>query len=254
LNAAMSLQPPSTSAERLAARQASSASITKQLIVLAMGMTGAAVIAGVLGKVTEQTNPIWVLPVITSGFVCFIGFLATTSWTMRSAIGNAPRPIVTGGIYLVASLLVGGVVAYGGDVPRAAYMTPFAIAVTLAALTMIGVLRRRARVTTIATLQRGSHVQGSVTDDGLAAFAVTPNLKITTVTVSFRDASGVERWVTAMATQAPARPIAVGDSVDVWFDAAAPGDISRIVVEHDNGASRIAPSRPIKAYSPRSAR
>lgn len=81
----------------------------------------------------------------------------------------------------------------------------------------------------------------------LAAFATTPNLKITTITVSFRDASNVERWVTVMATQAPSRPIAVGDSVDVWFDAAAPGDINRIVVEHDNGASRIAPGTPSKS-------
>ena len=47
-----------------------------------------------------------------------------------------------------------------------------------------------------------------------------------------------------MATQSPSRPIAVGDSVDLWFDAAAPGDIRRILVEHDNGASRIAPVSP----------
>lgn len=243
----MSTQPPPTAAERLVARQSSSASITKQLIVLAMGMTGAAVIAGVLGRVTERTNPIWVLPVIMSGFVCFIGFLATTSWTMRSSLGSARRPMVTGGLYLIASLLAGGIVAYGSDVPRAAYLTPLMLAVTLTALTMIGALRRRTRATTIVGLRRGIHVQGIVTDDGLAAFAATPNLKITTITVSFRDADNVERWVTAMATQAPGRPISVGDSVNLWFDAAAPDDIHRIVIEHDNGASRIIPSRPSRA-------
>jgi hypothetical protein len=240
----MSTQPPPTSAERLAARHASSASITKQLIVLVMGMAGAAVIAGILGRVTEQTNPIWAVPVITSGFLCFIGFLAATGWTIRSAIGNAPRPLVTGGIYMRASLLVGGLVAYSSGVPRAAYLTPLTIALALAALTMIGALRRRARIANVATLRRGTHVQGTVTDDGLAAFAATPNLKITPLTVSFKDADRVERWVTVMATQAPNRPIAVGDSVDVWFDAGAPGDISRILVEHDNGASRVAPGRP----------
>jgi hypothetical protein len=236
-----------TSAEYLATRQASSASITKQLVVLVMGMAGAAVIAGVLGKVTEQTNPIWVFPVIVSGFVCFIGFLATTSWTMRSAMGSAPRPVVTGGIYLAASLLAGGVVAYGSDVPRSAYLTPLTLAATLVALTMIGALRRRATVTKIASLRRGTRVKGTVTDDGLAAFAATPNLKITKITVSFRDTGNVGHWVTVMATQAPSRPIAVGDSVDVWFDAAAPGDINRIVVKHDNGASCIAPGRPSRS-------
>ncbi|WP_266158008.1 hypothetical protein [Dyella silvatica] len=242
----MNARPPPTSAERLAARQASSASITKQLSVLIMGMICAAAIAGILRWATEQTNPIWVLPVMASGFVCFIGFLATLSWTMRSAIGSTPRPVVTGGLYLTALLFVGGVVAYGSGVPRAAYLTPLTIAVVLAALTTIAALRRRARITKIATLRRGTHAKGTVTDDGLAEFAATPNLKITTITVSFRDASNVERWITPRATQAPSRPIAVGDSVDVWFDAAAPGDINRIVVEHDNGASRIALSRPLK--------
>jgi len=242
----MSMQPPPTSAERLAAHQTSSASITKQLVVLGMGMAGAAIIAGVLGRVTEQTNPIWALPVIASGFVCFLGFLATTSWTLRSAVVSAPRPVVSGGIYLIASLLAGAVVAFGSGAPHAAYLTPLAVAFALAALASIGALRRRARGAKIATLRRGTHVKGAVTDDGLAAFAATPNLKITRITVSFRDASGVERWVAAMATQAPGRPIMVGDSVDVWFDAAAPGDISRIVVEYDNGASRITTGRPLK--------
>ncbi|WP_103073868.1 hypothetical protein [Solilutibacter silvestris] len=72
----MSIQPLPTSAQRLAARQANSASITKQLIVLAAGMTGAAVIAGILSNVTEQTNPIWALAMIASGIVCFDGYLA----------------------------------------------------------------------------------------------------------------------------------------------------------------------------------
>ncbi len=240
----MSTRPPPTSAERLAARQVRSASVAQQLVVLAIGMTGAAIIARVLSTITEQTNPIWALPVIVSGFVCFFGLLATTAWTLRSAIGNAPRPIVTGCLYLAASLLVGGTVAYAGEVLRAYYLTPLTLSAVLVALSLIGALRRRTRARTIATLRRGTHVRGRVTDDGLAVFAATPNLKIATVTVSFEDAGSVSRWVTVTATQAPVRPIAVGDSVDLWFDAAAPDDISRIVVEHDNGASRIAPGRP----------
>jgi hypothetical protein len=142
----------------LDARQASSASTTKQLSVLALGAVGAAVIAGILGRVTEQTNPIWVLPIIALGIVCFIGFLATMGWTTRSAIGSAPRPVVTGGLYLTALLLVGGVVAYGSDAPRAAYLTPLTLAVTLAALATIGALRRQARITKVTALRRGTHV------------------------------------------------------------------------------------------------
>lgn len=235
----MSTQPPPTSAERLTARQSRSASIAMQLAVLGMGMAGGAVIAGVLGKVTEESNPIWVLPVIASGFVCFLGLLATTAWSMRSTVAQAPRPVVSGGIYLTMTLVAGGVVALASDVPRAAYLTPLVLAAVVAALTILAGLRRRARRARVDSLQRGTPVRGAVTDDGLAAFPDTPNLKLATLTVSFRDASGVERWVTVTATQSPTQPIRVGDAVDVWFDQSSPGDTSRIVVAHDNGASRV---------------
>lgn len=239
----MSTQPPPTSAERLAARQSASASIAKQLIVLGLGMAGAAVIAGTLGTVTERTNPIWVLPVIASGVLCFIGLLATTAWSMRSAVGQTPRPAVTGGDYLIACLLTGGVVAYASDVPRIAYLIPLALAALVTVLSVFGHLRRRVRTSRLDALQRGVRVEGTVTDDGLAEFGDTPNPKVAKLVVSFRDTSGVQRWVTVMALQAPTRAIAVGDRVDLWFDQAAPGDVKRIVVEHDNGASRIVPGR-----------
>lgn len=214
-----------------------------QLIVLFIGVIGAAVIAGVLGHVTQLSNPIWVLPVIVSGFACFLGLLATTSWSMRSRMGLSPAPRITGGIYLAAALLTGGLVAWASETPLLAHVIPLALAGVVAALTVLGRMRRRASTARVDRLQSGAHVVGTVTDDGLAPFAVSPNIKLATVTVSFRDYSGATRWVTAPAIQSPSHLIAVGDQVDVWFDSADPGNISKILVRHDNGASRIAPGQ-----------
>lgn len=171
----MSTQPPPTSAERLLAGQRAVASAPQQLTVLGLGIVGAGVVAGVLGSVSATTNPIWVLPVIVSGTFCFIGLLATTAWTIRSRIGQTPRPAVGVGPYLICLLVTGGVVAFAGDAPPLA--------------------------------------------------------------------SAIQRWVSVPATQVPGRPISVGDEVDLWFDPGSPGDARRIVVAHDNGASRLAPGR-----------
>lgn len=245
----MSTQPPPTSAERLAARQQATASTTKQLVVLAAGLVGAATIAGILGTVSGTSNPLWVIPVIISGFVCFLGLLSTGAWTAQSRILGKPAPRVTSGVFIAAVLFVGGLVALARDTPALAYVIPLAAAALVALLSALSGFLRRARGAREVQLRQGSRVVGTVKDDGLAEFPDTPNLKLATITVSFRDHSGVERWVRVLATQSPGHPIAVNDTVDVWFDPSSPGDISRIIVEHDNGASRISHGKPITSGS-----
>ena len=235
----MSRQPPATSAQRLVARQTGVVPVARQLAVLALGMASAAVIARTLSRITAQSAPLWVLAVIVSGVAFFSGLLLVAHWSMRSAVGNSPRPVVTGGVYLTASLLAAALLAYGSGIPPACYLAPLAAAGASAALTLAAARRRRSNAGRINALRRGAHVRGIVTDDGLAGFATTPEPKLATITVAFRDTDDVERWVTATAIQAPVQPIAAGDQVDVWFDAQTPGDTSRILVQHDNGASRI---------------
>lgn len=240
----MSMQPPPTSAERLASRHGRAASLGLQLVVLILGVAGAATIAGVLGHVTQTSNPIWVLPVIVSGFICFIGLLASTTWGMRSLISQSRRPVVSGGRYLLALLLTGGAVAYASDTPTLAYAIPLALAAAVIVLMLVGGARRRAFRSRDADIRGGAHVEGTVTDDGLAAFGHTPNQKLATITVTYRDLSGLHRWVQVIAAQSPARPIEVGHTVDVWFDHTAPDDVRRIRLAHDNGASRIVTGKP----------
>lgn len=237
----MSTQPPPTSAERVAARHQTTASTSKQLVVLAAGALGAATIAAVLSTVSETSNPLWVVPVIFSGFVCFVGLLSTGTWTVQSRIAGKPSPRVTSGVFVASVLLVGGLVALACNTARATYLVPLAAAAVVVLLSALSRWRRHARSSRQERLRHGSRVSATVTDDGLAEFPDTPNVKLATITVSFRDHSGTARWVTVPAAQSPGRPIAVGDEVDLWFDPSVPGDASRIVVEHDNGSSRIIP-------------
>lgn len=239
----MSMQPPPTSAELLAARNNPKASTTKQIVVLGMGMVAAGVMAGILGSISERSNPLWVLPVILSGMFCFIGFLATTAWTMRSRIGMSDTPVITTGAYLACVLATGGLVALYVEAPRLAHLIPLAAAAVIALLSLLGRLRNRARSARRDRLRSGAHVTGQVTDDGLAVFGDTPNIKLATIAITFRDLQGSQRWVTSMSVQSPSNPIKVGDSVDVWFDASDPGNVKRIVVAHDNGVSRLTPGQ-----------
>lgn len=208
-----------------------------------VGTLAAASIAGILGSVSDDSNPVWVLPVIVSGMACFLGLLATSAWSMRALTAQLERPRVGSGIYLTCIVLTGGVVAWLNDTPPLAYEIPFVMGGFFGAMTLWGGVRRRSRSAQRERLRSGARVTGTVTDDGLAEFGQTPNLKVAAITVSFPDYTGATRWVTVSALQSPARPISVGQQVDVWFDASAPGNTAKIVVEHDNGASRIIPGR-----------
>lgn len=209
--------------------------------MLAAGIVGAATIAAILGTVSETSNPSWIIPVIVSGFACFAGLLVTVAWTAQSLVVGKPEPRVTPGVFVASVLLVGGLVAAACDTPWATYVVPLAASAVVVLLSALSRLRRRTRGLRQERLRHGSRVSATVTDDGLAEFYATPNLKLATITVTFRDHSGTDRWVTVPATQSPGRPISVGDAVDLWFDPSAPGDSSRIVVEHDNGLSRVIP-------------
>lgn len=237
----MSLERPHSGAERVAAQRGRSPFVAKQLVVLVVGAAAAATIAATLVSVDGRTNPIWVLPVIASGFVAFLGLLASTAWSAHGALGQARPPLVGGARYLVVLLLAAtvAVVVTAGDPPPAAWIAPLVLALVVACLAMLAARRRADRARARARLRRGMRVAGTVTDDGLAEFPSTPNVKLATLTVSFVDSAGAERWISPRALQDPSRPITVGQQVDVWFDPAAPGETDRILAEHDNGASRL---------------
>ena len=242
----MSTQPPPSSGQRQAPHPVRSPALPLQLVTLALGIIGSGTVAGILCRVSGQSHPLWVLPIVIAGFVCFVGLLSTASWSLRSAVDDDSEPVVTVGIYVALCGLAGSGVAYASGGSPLAYLAPLVVAMVAALLMMLVAMRRRDRDADVAHLQRsGTYALGTVTDDGLAPFARTPTIKLTTITVSFHDGGGTERWVSVAAAQDPARPISVGSQVELWFDNAAPADVERIAVVYDNGASRIVPgARP----------
>lgn len=210
-----------------------------QLLVLAAGLAGSATIAVVLVTVTASSNPIWVLPVIVAGIVCFAGLLATSGWSMRALVDGHLRPRISGGVYLTALLTVGGVVAWSNDTPLLAHLLPLGLAALVGVVAVAAGMRRRSWGGRVNRLRSGAHVRGTVTDDGLSAFPDSPHSALASIAIRFRDYSGADRWVTVPAKQSSVHPIAPGDQVDVWFDPSRPDDASAILVEHDNGSSHV---------------
>ena len=74
-----------------------------------------------------------------------------------------------------------------------------------------------------------SPVTGSVTNQGYTDFDEASQV-ITAVTYTFRDGSGVQRWVTKPSTIHVRDPLVNGEEVDVWFDRQDPSDQNKIVI------------------------
>lgn len=241
----MSTQQPISTADRITARSQRGASALVQFVVLAVAAVAATVLGWVVAGVDAQSGPLWVLAVIPAGIICFAAFLLATTWSMRAAVAGVAAPRVGGGVLLAAMLACGAaavlVRAQGDDVPQWAWAVPAALALIVAALTLLAGARRRRGAARRVRLRSGRQVEATITDDGLAAFAPSPNPKIATLTVMFYDNAGAQRWVRTGALQAPGRPLGVGEMATLWFDPAHPDDVSRILIEADNGASRIIP-------------
>lgn len=238
----MSLTQPPSSAARFAARRRNT-SPGLQTAVLGLGLLAAAGLAW--GIVEAAGNPWWVLACLAAGAVLLLGLVATTLWSSRAALAGAPAPRIGVGVYATGVLAAGAVTAYArfrqGDAPALAWAVLGGLAVLALAATAWLRVGRGARGRRLERLRGGRRAVGTVTDDGLAEFATTPNRKLATLTVSFPDHLGNERWVRVSAVQAPGTPLAVGDRVDVWFDPAHPDDLSRILVEGGNGESVVVP-------------
>lgn len=240
----MSTHQPPTSAERVLARHGRGPSALLQVVVLVVGAAAAVVEASILTAITATSNPVWVLPVIVAGFAIFGGFIATTAWSARAALAVGGPTSIGGGRYLAVVLLAGGLTTLAladERLERRIGAGLLVAAVALVVLSVLASMRRGLRVRRARRLSEGRRVVGVVTDDGLAEFPDSPNPKIATLTIRFRDDLGTERWITRRAVQVPGALIAAGTEVDVWFDPQDPADEHRILARHDNGTSRLIP-------------
>jgi hypothetical protein len=70
----------------------------------------------------------------------------------------------------------------------------------------------------------------TVSDKGYTVFHESDRI-LTTVTFTFTDLQGVQRWVQRTMTVSAADPIENGQETRLWYDAANPGNDRAIVVE-----------------------
>lgn len=208
------------------------------------------VIAGVLLAVSVpriDSEPVWLLAVIPSLWVVSIGLIVVVAWRSKTVVAGFERTWVGPVEYLAAVSVVAGVVLVVRDDARTAQLVGSGLlvfALLLVALSAIGHLNRRWKRGAAAKLRlRSVRTSGVVTSTGLEDFPATPNPKIAQLTVVFTDNVGTRRWLTPTAFQVPGKPIDIDDEVVVWFDPDDPGAIGRIVVEFDNGVSRIVKTR-----------
>ncbi|MEV6559840.1 hypothetical protein AB0M22_29255 [Nocardia sp. NPDC051756] len=239
----MSTVPPRSGVERRIRRAGPSG--VKQAVFLACGVVAGALLSASAPRVGSQ--PLWLFALIPSLWVAMIGLIVVSAWRTKTVVAGVARTWVGPVEYLAAGSGVAGVVPYlSGDtgIARLIGSGLLVFAVFLVGLAAVGYLHRwRQRGAAGALRARSVRTLGVVTSTGLQEFPATPNPKMARLTVEFTDDAGTRRWLTPSAFQVPGNPIDIDDEVVVWFDPEDPGDIARIVVEFDNGVSRITKAR-----------
>lgn len=181
-----------------------------------------------------------------SAVICVVSGMPLTilasivwSWTVlkRSDIGLA---------YGFAAVLfgagVGSMVAFQGSTDDVAVWVAWGLLVFGALVLLLGIAaaagRRRQSVRDLETVRGGTLTTATVTDKGYDFFRESPRI-LTSVTFTFTDLQGIQRWVQKTVLIEQSDPITDGQETRLWYDAAHPGDSRRIVVE-------LARDRPVR--------
>ncbi|MFJ5956136.1 hypothetical protein ACIQC5_09275 [Paenarthrobacter sp. NPDC092416] len=106
-----------------------------------------------------------------------------------------------------------------------------AICLLLAGLGIWAAQKRRALAAREqAVMSAGAATTATVTDKGYVVFGDSAKI-FTTVTFTFRDGSGVQRWVQRPMLIDAAEPVLDGQETTLWYDPMDPGNDQMIVVK-----------------------
>jgi hypothetical protein len=230
------------------ARRARRPSGVRVVVLLVLQFAGGALAGfgwGSFGAMSEEMEPPWQMVIaIPVGTLLLI--LSSIAWA-----GTVMRRTDIGLAYGTAAALVGGgggVLVASTAVPRPGATIVLWVGIALialgAAFLMLGLAAAASRAR-IARRQReivrtGQLATATVSDKGYLVFGESTRI-LTTVTFTFRDLSGTQRWVQrAMVIRAEA-PLENGDETRLWYDGSNPGDADSIVVE----AAMNSPVRPM---------
>lgn len=101
----------------------------------------------------------------------------------------------------------------------------------LGCLGIIGARARRNAARREADVMRtGTMTPARVTDKGYVSFSDSAKI-LTTVTFTFHDAGGVQRWVQRALLITAAEPVVDGQETMLWYDPTDPGNDKKIVVQ-----------------------
>lgn len=151
-------------------------------------------------------------------------------------------------MYGNAAVLLGGglgvlAVAAGLGTPLVLVVVATALLVLAAGALALGAAaaasRRRGAEREDAAVREGSVTTATVSDKGYTVFHESDRI-LTTVTFTFTDPAGVQRWVQRPMVVRSSDPVVDGQSTRLWFDPRDPGNDKRIVVE----LARANPWRP----------
>jgi hypothetical protein len=229
----MSTIDPSLAQARRAARRPGNARVAILLVVLLAGGFGLGFGWGGLGMFDSETDPptLSILGAIGGLMLTVIGSIVW-SWTAikRADIGfgyGSAAVFLGAGVGLV-------LIAQQNGSPALAMAIAAALLGLGALFLVLGVVaaasRRRQGSRDRRTMHTGTVTTATVSNKGYDFFRESSRI-LTTVTFTFVDLQGTQRWVGKTMVIDQGDPIVDGQESRLWFDAANPGDTRGIVVE-----------------------
>jgi hypothetical protein len=239
LNLVMSTADPMIAVAARAARRTPPLQVAVVVALLLLGGAATGLGWSSFSAVADDAGGAW-LPAVTVPIGLVLTVAGLVAWTR---VGVRHGGGLGWGLAAVALGAAGGVLVsaqlHGSTPLRAAVAAGL---VGLAGLLVVvsvaaSAARRRAVQSEEHVRSTGTRTTATVTDAGSTHFGESRRL-LTTVTFTFTDSQGVQRWVRRPMVVHVDAPVAAGRESTLWYDAADPGDDRRIAVE-------IAPRRAL---------
>ncbi|WP_025158496.1 DUF3592 domain-containing protein [Leifsonia aquatica] len=230
------VDPSIAKAQREARRTAKRPSTARVLILLVLLLAGGFGLGsgwGGFGMLDEFGEP-----PLTSVLGTILGLMLTIAAGALWAVTATKRSDIGFGYGAAATLIGAGagllVVAAPHGYPAVAVAIAVGLLIVGVLFLLLGIVaaasRNRQRSRDAETVRSGTLTTATVSDKGYDFFHESPRI-LTTVTFTFHDLQGTQRWVQKTMLIEQARPVVEGQETRLWYDASHPGDARGIVVE-----------------------
>jgi hypothetical protein len=242
LNGRMSTVDPALARRARAERVPSNVRVVVVLVVLVVGGFLSGYGWGSFGRFGDDELPdrFAIVAIPVGMLATILGSIVWMSLVMRRAdigVGFGQAAVL---VSAAIGLLLAARIA-GDSVPLV--IIGAVILVLGIAAGVLGAVAGRRRIAeaqrAVEAMRSGTQTEAIVTDQGWTIFSESPRI-LTTVTFSFVDLQGVQRWVQRPMVIHAVDPLVNGARTRLWYDPSDPGDDRRIAVE----AALASPIRP----------